>query len=163
MEPLKHTKDQRADHPALAESNKSAHQLIVDQKHKLLVDRVIAHIGTNKDIFLDRDAAARLAMMSPQHFSKVFFKITGVTYSDYLFPLLVARVRELLADPMLSIKFISATVGFKSANYFSSWCRNVFGLTPTEYRAAHSSPAYQIREDLPKSEMKPIGAALTFH
>ncbi|MDY6397958.1 MAG: helix-turn-helix transcriptional regulator [Treponema sp.] len=59
-----------------------------------------------------------------------------MNYVTYVSDARMEKARSLLKDNSLSIKEISAEVGFNDQNYFSRTFRNKFGMTPTEFRDA---------------------------
>lgn len=72
--------------------------------------------------------------ISPFYFSKVFKTQTGVTFTDYITRVRVARARELLENTSKSMKEICSEVGYSDPNYFSRIFKKHTGVTPTEYK-----------------------------
>ena len=72
--------------------------------------------------------------ISPFYFSKVFKTQTGVTFTDYITGVRVARARELLEGTNKSMKEICSEVGYSDPNYFSRIFKKNTGVTPTEYK-----------------------------
>jgi transcriptional regulator GlxA family with amidase domain len=79
---------------------------------------------------------AAAADLSVSHFTRLFRKWTGFAPVDYQRRQRVARARELLAEPSLSVKEIAARVGFDDPYHFSRVFRQVDGLSPLHYREA---------------------------
>ena len=72
--------------------------------------------------------------ISPYYFSKLFKHQIGVTFIDYLTNLRIAKAKELLRNPQLSMKEICSEVGYNNPNYFSRIFKKSTGMTPTEYK-----------------------------
>ena len=99
----------------------------VAEKAKKYIDQ-----NYREDISLD-DISGKYDI-SPFYFSKVFKTQTGVTFTDYLTGVRVARARELLEGTNKSMKEICSEVGYSDPNYFSRIFKKHTGVTPTEYK-----------------------------
>lgn len=99
----------------------------VSEKAKKYIDQ-----HYKEDISLDD--LSGMYDISPFYFSKVFKTQTGVTFTDYITGVRVARARELLENKNLSMKEICSEVGYSDPNYFSRIFKKHTGVTPTEYK-----------------------------
>ena len=70
----------------------------------------------------------------PTYLSNLFKKQTGMALIDYINRYRVEKAKELLADPLNKIFWITEQVGFVNQRYFSQVFKRVIGLTPVEYR-----------------------------
>jgi AraC-like DNA-binding protein len=86
---------------------------------------------------LDVPTLARAAHLSPAHFSREFRRAFGETPHQYLLTRRLERAAELLRNTDRSIAEICFTVGLSSVGSFTTSFGRTYGLTPTEYRAAH--------------------------
>jgi AraC-like DNA-binding protein len=68
------------------------------------------------------------------YFRKMFKKYTGISPKQYHLQLKIMRAKELLVNSNLSIKEISADVGFESIYYFSRLFKEKTGMTPSSLR-----------------------------
>jgi AraC-like DNA-binding protein len=84
---------------------------------------------------LDVPALARVAHVSPAHFSRQFRATFGETPHRYLQRRRVERAMELLRETDSSVTAICFDVGFHSLGTFSRIFREVAGESPTSYRA----------------------------
>lgn len=103
-----------------------------------VVQAAIGYMWRNyqQDVTLDRVAAH--AMYSKFYFLRRFKAATGVTPGRFLTTIRLARSKELLIGaPQMSITDIALEVGYDSIGAFSTKFRQVVGMTPSEYRAAH--------------------------
>jgi len=86
--------------------------------------------------------AAKAAGMSASRFSTVFAQETGMTFTEYLTGLRIAKAKELLRATTLRSSEIGTAVGYNDPHYFSYLFKKSVGQTPSEYRKAKAvSPA----------------------
>jgi AraC-like DNA-binding protein len=93
---------------------------------------------------LDVEALARAAFVSPAHFSRQFRRAFGETPHQYLLTRRLERAAELLRNTDRSVSDICLTVGLRSVGSFTTSFRQLYGMTPTAYRAAHP-PTERVR------------------
>jgi AraC-like DNA-binding protein len=86
---------------------------------------------------LDVPTLARAAHLSPAHFSREFRRAFGETPHQYLLTRRLERAAELLRNTDHPVSDICFEVGLTSVGSFTTSFRRVYGITPTEYRAAH--------------------------
>ncbi|MFE4666976.1 helix-turn-helix domain-containing protein [Streptomyces sp. NPDC056716] len=83
---------------------------------------------------LDVPALARIAHVSPAHFTRTFRATFGETPHRYLQRHRVERAMFLLRESDLSATDICFQVGFSSPTTFSRTFREIVGRSPREYR-----------------------------
>jgi AraC-like DNA-binding protein len=86
---------------------------------------------------LDVPRLARVAHLSPAHFSREFRRTFGETPHQYLLTRRLERAAELLRNTDHSIADICFSVGLRSVGSFTTSFRRVYNMSPTEYRSAH--------------------------
>jgi AraC-like DNA-binding protein len=79
------------------------------------------------------DLAAQLHM-SPSHLQRLFKRETGVRLGEWLIALRLQRAAYLLANSYLSVKEISASVGYEHVSSFIRAFERRYELSPTHYR-----------------------------
>ncbi|KAB8163895.1 helix-turn-helix domain-containing protein [Streptomyces sp. 3MP-14] len=84
---------------------------------------------------LDVPALARIALMSPGHFSRSFRAAYGETPYNYLMTRRVERAKALLRRGDLSVTEVCFAVGCTSLGSFSSRFTELVGVSPSAYRA----------------------------
>jgi AraC-like DNA-binding protein len=132
----------------------------------------LAHLRRARDLMdreyarpLDVAALARVALMSPAHFSRQFRAAYGETPYAYLMTRRIERAKALLRSGELSVTEACLTVGCTSLGSFSARFTQMVGETPTAYRArdhgALASVPGCIAKDLTRPSHKPsrIGEA----
>ena len=74
---------------------------------------------------------AELFSVSPEHFSRVFKKETGLGFSKYLNSLRLQYAEQLLkSDKDQSITQVAEICGFDDSNYFSKKFKEMYGAAP---------------------------------
>lgn len=67
------------------------------------------------------------------HLSKMFKKILGINYKDYLVQVRMEKAKELIRKERKTISEISQEVGYMDPNYFSKVFKKYTGMSPSEY------------------------------
>src|SRR5437588_7806563 len=94
---------------------------------------------------LDIRALARVAHVSPAHFSRQFRATFGETPHRYLQRRRVERAMELLRETQLPVSEICLDVGFNSLGTFSRTFREVVGEAPSAYRVRFADGGAAVR------------------
>ena len=77
---------------------------------------------------------AKAVNTSSFYFCKMFRKVTGINFTDYLSRLRIERAKNLLLNPNLRISEIAFEVGFQSLTHFNRVFKRILGQSPTDYR-----------------------------
>lgn len=77
---------------------------------------------------------ARRVHVSTAHFSRLFKRVVGHTFSDYLTELRMSEAQNLLHHTKLTVNDIARRLGYSRQSYFTRRFRAVTGLTPSGYR-----------------------------
>jgi AraC family L-rhamnose operon transcriptional activator RhaR/AraC family L-rhamnose operon regulatory protein RhaS len=80
--------------------------------------------------------AARM-FLSPSRFAEIFKSETGVPPGEYLRRLRLDRAQVLLRTSTVPASDVARECGFSDAAQFSRAFKNVYGVSPSEYRASH--------------------------
>jgi AraC-like DNA-binding protein len=78
---------------------------------------------------------AKACNTSTFYFCKMFKKITGINFTDYLSRVRIEKSKNLLLNPNLRVSEIAFEVGFQSLTHFNRVFKKILGQSPTEYRA----------------------------
>lgn len=78
---------------------------------------------------------ARAVNTSTFYFCKMFKKVTGINFTDYLSRVRIEKSKNLLLNPNLRVSEIAFEVGFQSLTHFNRVFKKILGQSPTEYRA----------------------------
>lgn len=115
----------------------SAERIATQQAHSEppVVQRARQFIEAHQSENLDLAAVARAVNVSTFHFCKMFKRATGLTFTEHLSLVRVARAKQLLANPQLRISEVAFEVGFSSLTHFNRMFRRIAGQSPTAFRA----------------------------
>jgi AraC-like DNA-binding protein len=118
-----------------------SNQLVMEKRHAepLLVLKARDYIEKHKTEPLTLAAVSKAAGASVFHFCKVFHKATGLTFTDYISRVRVEDARTRLLNPNVRISEVGYDVGFQSLTQFNRTFKRVFGESPSDFRAHHSS------------------------
>ncbi|WP_066714062.1 AraC family transcriptional regulator [Clostridium sp. Marseille-P299] len=72
--------------------------------------------------------------VNKNYLSRVFKETTGFTVAEYVNLQRMKKSRELLLDKSISIKEVSALLGYESITYFGRIFKRYMGITPLKYR-----------------------------
>ncbi|MCM1118095.1 MAG: AraC family transcriptional regulator [bacterium] len=98
------------------------------------IQRATRYIYQNYDKQLTLEELAEIAALSPTYFSKKFKLVTGAGFKEYLNYVRLKHAQTALLTTSHSVADISRECGFQDNNYFRDLFRNVYGLSPKEYR-----------------------------
>jgi len=100
------------------------------------LNRVIEYVEANLDREMALADLAQTAGMSAHYFSELFRQSVHVSPHQYVLRRRIARARNLLNDPKITIFEAAVRTGFSDQSHFTKVFRRVAGVTPTGYRAA---------------------------
>lgn len=80
--------------------------------------------------FITFEDAVQYSGYSPSHFSKVFKKLTGMNFSEYLNIIKIENAIMLLRDNNATMTFISLKCGFSTIRNFNRVFKKVTGYSP---------------------------------
>ena len=86
-----------------------------------------------EDLSLGQVAAA--VHTSIFYFCKLFRKVTGTTFTEFVSRTRIERAKNLMLNPNLRVSEIAYEVGFQSLTHFNRVFKKLLGEAPTEYRA----------------------------
>ncbi|MBL1119680.1 AraC family transcriptional regulator [Streptomyces sp. 110] len=101
------------------------------------VDAVCRHLQQAHTEPVCQEKVAALVHMSPTSFSRFFRRAIGCTLTDYVNQLRVETACSLLTDTSLPVTEVAARSGYQNLSNFNRRFRELKGVRPTEYRAAH--------------------------
>ncbi|MFI6521912.1 helix-turn-helix transcriptional regulator [Spirillospora sp. NPDC050679] len=105
---------------------------------------------------LDVPALARVALMSPGHFSRSFRAAYGETPYNYLMTRRIERAKALLRLGEMSVTEVCFAVGCTSLGSFSSRFTELVGESPSAYRARNHEESAAIPACVAKIYARPV-------
>jgi AraC family transcriptional regulator len=99
------------------------------------INRVMDYVERNLDEPLGLETLAKVALLSPFHFHRIFTLMVGETPGSFIARVRLERTAQQIKDhPNRSISEIALDNGFSSLSLFSRCFRKQFGMTAKEYR-----------------------------
>ncbi|MEY2466859.1 MAG: hypothetical protein QOD03_1380 [Verrucomicrobiota bacterium] len=114
-----------------------SNQVVVQQGNAEppVITRAKEYINEHQTEDLSLGQVAKAVNTSTFYFCKIFKKITGINFTDYLSRVRLEKAKNLLLNPNLRVSEIAFEVGFQSLTHFNRVFKRVLGQSPTEYRA----------------------------
>ncbi|WNR45974.1 helix-turn-helix domain-containing protein [Paenibacillus roseipurpureus] len=109
-----------------------------------LIGKVTAYIQSHYDQDISLQGCAEMAGVNPFHLSRLFKKVTGINFVDYVIDYRIQIAKELLADPKLLVQDIAEMLRYANVKGFIRVFKKVTGRTPGSYRR---DPGGEDRED----------------
>ncbi len=100
-----------------------------------VIAKARAYIHEHQTEELSLTQVAKAVNMSSYYFCKMFKKITGINFTDYVARIRIEKSKNLLLNPNLRVSVIAFEVGFQSLTHFNRVFKKILGQSPTEYRA----------------------------
>jgi len=103
------------------------------------INRVARYVRDHLSQPISAEAMAELAGMSLAHFSRLFKRESGLTFSEYLAHKRVEAAKAMLLSGNEVVDEVARATGFDNAAYFYRVFKRVTGTTPGDFRqhAAH--------------------------
>ena len=76
---------------------------------------------------------------SPSHLGRLFHKIVGISFSQYLMNARINQAKLILRSSDVTINEISLLLGYYDSGHFIKQFKRVAGITPKDYRNRHST------------------------
>ena len=106
------------------------------------IKRALAFMQENHSGTLDLEQAAAEACLSKYHFSRLFHRMVGMPYQDYLTRIRIEEAKQLLKQtPYLSLTRIAIRVGFGTLRNFEGQFKKLTRRSPSEYRETPLVPS----------------------
>lgn len=108
-----------------------------ERSWKILSGRMkpaIRHMETNYSATIRLDELAQLVNMTPNYFCKCFRDVTGQTPIGYLMRYRLTRAQYALKTTDLTVTETALECGFNDVSHFIRMFREIYGVTPKQYR-----------------------------
>jgi AraC-like DNA-binding protein len=114
-----------------------SNQVVVQHEHSEppVIARAKEYIQEHQTENLRLGHVAKAVNTSSFYFCKMFKKVTGINFTDYLSRVRIEKSKNLLLNPNLRVSEIAYEVGFQSLTHFNRVFKKILGQAPTEYRA----------------------------
>ena len=98
------------------------------------IKKAIDYANENYHTDIPLSEISRIVAMAPSHFCRIFKKITGENFVNYVNKIRIEKARDLIISTDDSINSIYEKVGFNSKNYFYKIFKSYYNTTPNQYR-----------------------------
>ncbi|MDF2938696.1 MAG: AraC family transcriptional regulator [Paenibacillaceae bacterium] len=95
---------------------------------------VVRHINLHYGSSLQLEEIARQFYISKSHLSRIFKKVTGFGFAEYVNITRVKEAERLLRDTDASVTQVAEQCGFESLTHFGKVFKALSGLSPRDYR-----------------------------
>ncbi len=114
-----------------------SNQVLVHHEHAEppVITRAKEYMLEHQGEELSLTQVAKAVNTSTFYFCKLFKRVTGINFTDYLSRVRIEKAKNLLLNPSLRISEIAFEVGFQSLTHFNRVFKKIIGQSPTEYRA----------------------------
>ncbi len=99
------------------------------------IQQAVRYINDNYRTDICLDAVAWEVRMSPAHFSRIFKKVMGLSYQDYLNSRRITKAKNLLRTSSQSVTEIAASLGFADLTGFGRIFKKLTNHTPSAFRS----------------------------
>lgn len=110
------------------------YQPSINSKMNGKIQEAILYIQENYRAKINIDTVASVASLSKYHFSRMFKKIIGISYRNYLNNIRIEKAKEMLQNSRLSITEIAFSVGHNDLTNFERIFKKKVGCAPSEYK-----------------------------
>jgi len=100
-----------------------------------VIAKARAYIQEHQTEELSLSQVAKAVNMSSYYFCKMFKKVTGINFTDYVARVRIEKSKNLLLNPNLRVSEIAFEVGFQSLTHFNRVFKKIVGQSPTDYRS----------------------------
>lgn len=99
---------------------------------------IIRYVEANLDKPIKEQDVAQRCHYSVTYFSKLFHKLIGISFRDYVCNKRINHAkRMLISDRKIKISFIAYQCGYKDVSYFSRIFKKKTGMSPGAFRMNH--------------------------
>ncbi len=98
----------------------------------------IRYLETHRQERVTMAEMAKLCHLTPSYFCRIFSRITGETFVDYVNRQKVAWAKKMLQDPGVTVSQAAAELGYLDTSYFIRVFKKYEGVTPLVYRQHRS-------------------------
>ena len=114
-----------------------SNQIAVQHAHAepAVITRAKQFIADHLTQDLSLGQVAGVVHTSVFYFCKLFKRVTGITFTEFVSRARTERAKNLLLNPNLRVSEIAFEVGFQSLTHFNRTFKTVGGEAPTEYRS----------------------------
>ena len=111
------------------------------KKYNRRIDRIAAYIDNNYQDQIRLSDIARSEGITVTHLSHFISEHFGMTFQEYLKEKRLGAAVRMIANPSLTLSEVAAGSGFSELKYMTAAFREVFSMSPDEYRKKQNRQA----------------------
>jgi len=104
------------------------------QSSSTTVSQIMDYIKENFDKPLNNEMLSSMSGYHEYHLNRLFMKHVGTSVHKYILNIRINEAKKLLLTTEQSLTYIAEKVGFNSNTHFSSYFKQVIGISPLEFR-----------------------------
>lgn len=104
-----------------------------------IIKKTRAYIQAHLDQPLSLDSVSRAVHCNSFYLCKLFKKVTGVSFTEYINQVRLKKAKKLLVNQDLRISEVALDAGFQSITHFNRVFRKVVGCSPSDFRRNHAA------------------------
>ena len=104
------------------------------QSSSTTVSQIMDYIKENFDKPLNNEMLSSMSGYHEYHLNRLFMKHVGTSVHKYILNIRINEAKKLLLTTEQSLTYIAEKVGFNSNTHFSSYFKQVIGMSPLEFR-----------------------------
>jgi AraC-like DNA-binding protein/ligand-binding sensor protein len=114
-----------------------SNQVFIQQENSEppVIARARNYIHEHQTEELSLGQVAKAVNMSSFYFCKMFKKVTGINFTNYVARVRIEKSKNLLLNRNLRVSEIAFEVGFQSLTHFNRVFKKLIGQSPTKYRS----------------------------
>lgn len=110
---------------------------LINNKSRQVIAPGINYIHNNYKTNFNLNQVAELCQISDSYFSRLFKKVTGYNFAQYVNMVRIMHAKKMLISTNISIASLSLELGYEDCGYFIKVFKRCEGITPNEYRNKH--------------------------
>ena len=121
----------------LTRSAENAGRVITSRLRDFYMREAVSYIESNyqRDVTVEEIAGA--LKLNRSYFGKIFRQSTGKSPQRFLMNYRMIKAAEMLASTEKPVNEIGASVGYENPMHFSRAFKNIYGVSPREWRNSH--------------------------
>ena len=110
------------------------YSLASTESSAIAITRVMDYIKNNYASQLNNEMLSSMSGYHEYHLNRLFVKYTGTSIHKYILNIRINEAKKMLLTTEHSLATIAENVGFNSNTHFSSYFKQVMGISPLEFR-----------------------------
>ncbi|TDF98843.1 response regulator [Paenibacillus piri] len=102
--------------------------------YREVVEKALQYITAHYHMPVSITDICQQVNVTPNYFSMIFKKETGINYTDYLTNFRMMQAKRLLSETSLLVQEVAEKIGIPDYNYFTRLFRRTVGCSPSAYR-----------------------------